>query len=142
MEAMDGNGSHCLTCSNLRSRAVKSDPPLPNGTPESTPTSNMSKKQPAKSQFGDAFILSWSWRDVLGVAKHHPIPSVFGAALLFFMGVEYTLYMIPPYSPPFDLGFVLTRPIHRILSTGHALNTVLAGLNTVCNQKSDSQSLI
>lgn len=68
---------------------------------------------------------------MLGVVKHHPIPSVFGAGLLFFMGVEYTLYMIPPYSPPFDLGFVLTRPIHRILSTGYVLNTILAGLNTV-----------
>jgi len=52
-------------------------------------------------------------------------------ALLFFMGVEYTLRMIPPSSAPFDLGFVVTRPLHRLLVARPALNTFLAALNTV-----------
>ncbi|KAF5194253.1 Phosphatidylcholine:diacylglycerol cholinephosphotransferase [Thalictrum thalictroides] len=93
-------------------------------------TITMSKKQ-QQFQFRDAFILSWSLKDALGVAKNHPIPFVFGVCLVFFMAVEYTLFMIPPSSPPFDLGFVITKPIHRILDSEPGLNTILAGLNTV-----------
>ncbi|OIT02791.1 PREDICTED: phosphatidylcholine:diacylglycerol cholinephosphotransferase 1-like [Nicotiana attenuata] len=47
------------------------------------------------------------------------------------MDVEYTLRMIPSSSPPFDLGFIATRPLHRFLASRPTLNTVLAGLNTV-----------
>ncbi|XP_057968818.1 phosphatidylcholine:diacylglycerol cholinephosphotransferase 1-like [Malania oleifera] len=73
----------------------------------------------------------WGAADVAGLAKHHPIPCVFAASLLFFMGVEYTLLMVPPSSPPFDLGFVVTRGLHRVLASSPALNALLAGLNTV-----------
>ena len=47
------------------------------------------------------------------------------------MCVEYTLKMVPSSSPPFDIGFVATVGLHRVLSASPALNTVLAGLNTV-----------
>ncbi|GKE11284.1 hypothetical protein Tco_1414835, partial [Tanacetum coccineum] len=45
-------------------------------------------------------------------------------------GGRYTLKMIPSSSPPFDIGFVATLGLHRVLATSPALNTVLAGLNT------------
>ncbi|OUZ99876.1 hypothetical protein BVC80_9067g65 [Macleaya cordata] len=90
----------------------------------------MSKKS-TTSSLSDAFFMSWSTGDAVDLVKYHPIPCVFGLALLFFMGVEYTLFMIPPSSPPFDLGFVLTKPIHHLLSTKPFLNTVFAALNTV-----------
>lgn len=70
----------------------------------------------------------------MDVVRYHPVPCVFAASLLFFMGVEYTLLMVPPSSPPFDLGFVLTRPLHRLLASWPALNTLLAALNTVTDR--------
>lgn len=94
------------------------------------------KKRPP-SEFGDSgwlrntFFMRLTARDVFGVVKNHPIPCIFATTLLFFMGVEYTLHMVPSSSPPFDLGFVATRPLHRLLDSKPALNTVLAGLNTV-----------
>ncbi|PIA57028.1 hypothetical protein AQUCO_00600032v1 [Aquilegia coerulea] len=122
------NGNH----SNLRERK----PPIHISTVNlikdpSKPaiTITMSKKQ--QFHFADASFLSWSLKDALGFAKNHPIPFVFGICLVFFMAVEYTLFMIPPSSPPFDLGFVITKPIHKILDAQPALNTILAGLNTV-----------
>lgn len=81
--------------------------------------------------FGNAYFMKWTAEDLLGVVRHHPIPCVFAAALLFFMGVEYTLYMVPSTAPPFDLGFVATVSLHRLLESRPALNTILAGLNTV-----------
>ncbi|KAM7475903.1 hypothetical protein LguiB_023146 [Lonicera macranthoides] len=81
--------------------------------------------------FRDAMFMQWTTEDVLGVVKYHPVPCVFAASLLFFMGVEYTLYMIPPSSPPFDLGFVATVSLHRLLASTPALNSLLASLNTV-----------
>ncbi|XWS16470.1 hypothetical protein CRYUN_Cryun34aG0090800 [Craigia yunnanensis] len=45
------------------------------------------------------------------------------------MYVEYTLRMVPDSSPPFDLGFVVTRSFHR--ASWPELNTLLAALNTV-----------
>ncbi|KAK9281960.1 hypothetical protein L1049_004869 [Liquidambar formosana] len=80
---------------------------------------------------GKAYFMKWSMEDVVGLVRNHPIPCVFGCLLLFFMGVEYTLPMIPPSSPPFDLGFVVTRPIHSLLASSPALNTLFAALNTV-----------
>lgn len=77
------------------------------------------------------FMMKWSMEDAMNVVTYHPVPCVFAASLLFFMGVEYTLLMVPPSSPPFDLGFVLTRPLHRLLASWPALNTLLAALNTV-----------
>lgn len=94
------------------------------------------KKRPP-SEFGDSgwlsntFFMRLTARDVFGVVKYHPIPCIFATTLFFFMGVEYTLHMVPSSSPPFDLGFIATRPLHRLLDSKPALNTVLAGLNTV-----------
>ncbi|KAJ0977763.1 hypothetical protein J5N97_013237 [Dioscorea zingiberensis] len=73
----------------------------------------------------------WSVSYILGVLIHHPLLCLFGVSLLFFMGVEYTIGMIPSASPPFDIGFVLTRPLNTFLSTRPNLNTLLAALNTV-----------
>ncbi|KAF5957146.1 hypothetical protein HYC85_004371 [Camellia sinensis] len=96
---------------------------------------NEKKQKQKQSGYGgmleNASFMKWRSGDVLGVARHHPIPCVFAAALLFFMGVEYTLRMIPPSSQPFDLGFVATLPLHRVLASRPAINTLLAGLNTV-----------
>ncbi|CAN4088512.1 unnamed protein product [Withania somnifera] len=80
---------------------------------------------------GNAYFMKWRTEDVLGVVKYHPIPCVFAASLMFFMGVEYTLRMIPASSPPFDLGFIVTVPLNRLLASKPALNTLFAGLNTV-----------
>ncbi|GMN50001.1 hypothetical protein TIFTF001_019163 [Ficus carica] len=78
-----------------------------------------------------AFFMTWTANDILHVARHHWLPCVFAAGLLFFMAVEYTLRMVPPSSPPYDLGFVATRSLHRLLSSSPHLNTLFAGLNTV-----------
>ncbi|KAK9066289.1 hypothetical protein SSX86_013610 [Deinandra increscens subsp. villosa] len=81
--------------------------------------------------FSDASFLQWTLTDAFGLFKNHPVPCFFAVSLLFFMGVEYTLRMIPPSSPPFDIGFVATDYLHRVLVDSPTLNTVLAGLNTV-----------
>ncbi|XP_048129719.1 phosphatidylcholine:diacylglycerol cholinephosphotransferase 1-like [Rhodamnia argentea] len=81
--------------------------------------------------YGPASFVHWTRRDVAHVARHHWIPCVFAAGLLFFMGVEYTLRMVPSSSPPFDIGFVVTRSLHRLLVSSPELNTLLAALNTV-----------
>ncbi|PIN07273.1 hypothetical protein CDL12_20167 [Handroanthus impetiginosus] len=100
----------------------------------------MTKKRSSTTSFsannicggvGDAHFLKWTTADILGVPLHHPIPCFFAACLLFFMGVEYTLTMIPPMAAPFDLGFAATTTLHRLLAARPALNTLLAGLNTV-----------
>ncbi|KAK1422447.1 hypothetical protein QVD17_25567 [Tagetes erecta] len=83
------------------------------------------------SSLSDASCLRWTGTDVLDMFKYHPVPCLFAVSLLFFMGVEYTLRMIPSSSPPFDIGFVATAGLHRVLVSSPALNTVLAGLNTV-----------
>ncbi|KAL6285920.1 hypothetical protein ACE6H2_010310 [Prunus campanulata] len=80
---------------------------------------------------GKASFMTWRLHDVLHVAKHHWIPCVFAMGLLFFMGVEYTLRMVPSSSPPFDVGFVTTHSLHLLLASKPKLNTLLAGLNTV-----------
>ncbi|WCJ40540.1 phosphatidic acid phosphatase-related / PAP2-related [Euphorbia peplus] len=79
----------------------------------------------------DPSFMKWTVNDVVNVVKHHWLPCFFAIGLLFFMAVEYTLRMVPATSPPFDLGFVLTEPFHRLLSSSPELNTVLAALNTV-----------
>lgn len=78
-----------------------------------------------------ASFIKWTLDDVVYVARYHRIPCFFAAGLFFFMYVEYTLRMVPESSPPFDLGFVVTRSFHRALSSWPELNTVLAALNTV-----------
>ena len=79
-----------------------------------------------------ASFMTWTAEDVAHVAKFHWVPCLFAMGLLFFMGVEYTLLMVPSSSEPFDLGFVATRSLHRVLSASPELNTFLAFLNTVC----------
>ncbi|CAN0858470.1 Phosphatidylcholine:diacylglycerol cholinephosphotransferase 1 [Linum grandiflorum] len=73
----------------------------------------------------------WRRRDAMNMVKEHWLPVILGGALLFFMWVEYTLRMVPTSSQPFDLGFVATRALHRLLSSSPELNSVLAALNTV-----------
>ncbi|KAK4481879.1 hypothetical protein RD792_012790 [Penstemon davidsonii] len=94
----------------------------------------MVKKNSSNSIFSclrNAHFLKWTVGDLLSVALYHPIPCAFAAGLLFFMGVEYTLSMIPPTAPPFDLGFIATATLNRLLAARPALNTILAALNTV-----------
>ncbi|XP_048234579.1 phosphatidylcholine:diacylglycerol cholinephosphotransferase 1 isoform X2 [Ricinus communis] len=78
----------------------------------------------------DPSFMKWTTHDVVNVVKFHWLPCVFGLGLLFFMAVEYTLRMVPASSPPFDLGFLVTRHLHLLLSSWPALNTLLAFLNT------------
>ncbi|XP_039063717.1 phosphatidylcholine:diacylglycerol cholinephosphotransferase 1-like isoform X1 [Hibiscus syriacus] len=80
---------------------------------------------------GKASFMKWTLDDVVYVAKYHQIPCFFAAGLLFFIYVEYTLRMVPDSSPPFDLGFVVTRSFHRALASWPELNSILAALNTV-----------
>ncbi|OMP01359.1 hypothetical protein COLO4_11948 [Corchorus olitorius] len=80
---------------------------------------------------GKASFMKWTLDDVVHVARYHRIPCFFAAGLLFFMYVEYTLRMVPDSSPPFDLGFVVTRSLHQALASSPELNTLLAFLNTV-----------
>lgn len=80
---------------------------------------------------GNAHFMKWRSGDLFVVLRYHPLLCVLAFCLFFFMGVEYTLRMIPPSSPPFDLGFVVTLPLHRLLASSPALNTLLAALNTV-----------
>lgn len=79
----------------------------------------------------NAHFMRWRAEDVLGVARAHPVLCAFAAAMMSFMGVEYTLAMVPATSVPFDLGFVATRGLHRVLAEKQEINTLLAGLNTV-----------
>lgn len=84
-----------------------------------------------KSVYSKASCLQWSIADAVHVARFHWMPCLFALGLLFFMAVEYTLRMVPSSSPPVDLGFLATRPLHRVLQSSPELNTLLAGLNTV-----------
>ncbi|PWA71172.1 phosphatidylcholine:diacylglycerol cholinephosphotransferase 1 [Artemisia annua] len=79
---------------------------------------------------GDPLFMKWTMDDVRVVLRHHPVLCLLVILVLFFMGVEYTLKMVPSTSPPFDIGFVATVGLHRVLAASPALNTVLAGLNT------------
>ncbi|XP_061340097.1 phosphatidylcholine:diacylglycerol cholinephosphotransferase 1-like [Gastrolobium bilobum] len=81
--------------------------------------------------YSEASFMKWTYSDAVHVANHHWIPCLFALGLLFFMAVEYTLRMVPPSSPPFDLGFIATRSLHRVLESSPELNTLLAALNTV-----------
>ncbi|KAM7259270.1 hypothetical protein ACFE04_015011 [Oxalis oulophora] len=91
----------------------------------------MMKRSHKKKTHIKPSFMTWRLNDVAYVARYHWVPCVFALGLLFFMAVEYTLFMIPSSSPPFDLGFIATRHLHRVLSSSPALNTLLAALNTV-----------
>ncbi|XP_076905203.1 phosphatidylcholine:diacylglycerol cholinephosphotransferase 1-like [Bidens hawaiensis] len=92
---------------------------------------NLKKTNTHRWSLTDASFMQWTVKDATGLLKYHPVPCFFAACLLFFMGVEYTLRMIPSSSPPFDIGFNATVYLHRVLVASPTLNTVLAGLNTV-----------
>ncbi|KAK1285072.1 hypothetical protein QJS10_CPB20g00764 [Acorus calamus] len=100
---------------------------------EVQPNNNINKKKKMTSSPGkaSASFMSWSAKEVAAVLLRHPIPCVFGVSLLFFMGVEYTLLMVPSSSPPFDIGFILTRPLHSLLAASPSLNSLFAALNTL-----------
>ncbi|KAL6568023.1 resistance to o-dinitrobenzene [Orobanche hederae] len=120
----------------LRSSPKNKHAPPPPHTNGIADFSDTMRKRPSTASFtvncmGDPHFLKWSAGDVFGVPRHHPVPCAFAAGLLFFMAVEYTLAMIPPTDPPFDLGFAATTTLHRLLAARPALNTLLAGLNTV-----------
>jgi len=93
---------------------------------------NNSSSSSLCSLYSSASFMKWTISDVVHVATHHWMPCLFACGLLFFMAVEYTLFMVPSSSPPFDLGFVFTRSLHRVLESSPQLNNVLAALNTVC----------
>ncbi|KAH1055168.1 hypothetical protein J1N35_033233 [Gossypium stocksii] len=80
---------------------------------------------------GKVSFMKWTLDDVVYVAKYHRLPCFFAAWFLFFIYVEYTLRMVPDSSPPYDLGFVVTRSFHRALASWPELNSLLAALNTV-----------
>lgn len=89
------------------------------------------KKKKDFSFLNGAYISDLSAKDVIGIARNHPLPSILILSLLFFMGVEYTLKMVPSSSPPFDVGFILTKYLHCIIEARPALNSALAAFNTV-----------
>uniref|UniRef100_A0A0D9WRY4 AtPDCT1/2 transmembrane domain-containing protein n=1 Tax=Leersia perrieri TaxID=77586 RepID=A0A0D9WRY4_9ORYZ len=68
---------------------------------------------------------------VAGVARRHPAAALFACGLLLFMGVEYTIPMVPPAAPPLDLGFAATAALHAGIAARPWLNSLLAALNTV-----------
>lgn len=68
---------------------------------------------------------------VAGILRRHPLPVLFACGLLLFMGVEYTIPMIPAAAPPLDLGFHATAAMHAGIAARPWLNSLLAALNTV-----------
>ncbi|KAK7255220.1 hypothetical protein RIF29_28626 [Crotalaria pallida] len=102
--------------------------------PQPQPTNAVNPVMPKKSSslhFSNASFLNWRLTDAVHVATHHWVPCVFALGLLFFMAVEYTLRMVPSSAPPFDVGFIATRKLHRVLEASPNLNTLCAFLNTV-----------
>ncbi|CAA7398449.1 unnamed protein product [Spirodela intermedia] len=97
---------------------------------------NMTSRRGTAGDGGDATRRNalagrFSMEEVAGIVHGHPIPCFFALCVLFFMMVEYTLFMVPSNSPPFDVGFILTKPLQRYLAGRPALNSALAALNTV-----------
>lgn len=134
---MSGNTNHLNPCT-LRSNMTKEDPKMPT-EPSSDNCSHcllntdMSKNKKTRTSFfpSKPIFMNWSMKDMIHVLRYHSILCAFALSLFFFMGVEYTLSMIPSSSPPFDIGFRLTQRLHHQLASRPALNTLLAGLNTV-----------
>ncbi|GAA0157123.1 transferase [Lithospermum erythrorhizon] len=93
--------------------------------------SKMKKRLDSGGIIGKVHFLKWRRGDVYGVVRDHPLPCVFAACMVLFMFVEYTLFMIPASSPPFDVGFILTKHLNVFLAQRPNLNNLLAGLNTV-----------
>ncbi|XP_006656225.2 phosphatidylcholine:diacylglycerol cholinephosphotransferase 1-like [Oryza brachyantha] len=73
----------------------------------------------------------WSASAVASILLRHPAAALFGCGMLLFMGVEYTIPMVPPAAPPLDLGFAATAALHAGIAARPWLNSLLAALNTV-----------
>ncbi|CAH9113564.1 unnamed protein product [Cuscuta europaea] len=93
-------------------------------------TPGMGNKDGGGWSLRNAHFMTWTAGDASSVARQHTVLCAFFLAVLSFMGVEYTLRMIPHDSPPFDLGFAATVHLHRTLASSPAVNTLLAALNT------------
>ncbi|RWW00898.1 hypothetical protein GW17_00036099 [Ensete ventricosum] len=121
------------------------DPRPPPPPPPSSPGVKDSKRMgtpspppvPLLPPQGPSFA-GWSLDGPAGVTRRHPVLCAFAFSLLFFMGVEFTIPMVPSTSPPLDLGFIATKPLNRALATAPTLNTLLAALNTYQLVKSAS----
>nr|XP_011468417.1 PREDICTED: phosphatidylcholine:diacylglycerol cholinephosphotransferase 2-like [Fragaria vesca subsp. vesca] len=107
------------TVSALTSRLHKRPSPAP------TPANAAMSNNPAPVH--KASFMTWTLHDAVHVARHHWIPCFFAMGLLFFMGVEYTLRMVP------YIGFVTTHWLHLLLASSPNLNILLAGFNTFGN---------
>ncbi|KAL0857483.1 hypothetical protein Bca101_062637 [Brassica carinata] len=87
-------------------------------------------------------FMTWRMCSAVHVVRVHWIPCLLAVGVLFFTGVEeYMLQMIPPSSEPFDIGFVATRSLYRLLASSPDLNTVLAALNTVRRVRRDANDV-
>ncbi|WOL09235.1 phosphatidylcholine:diacylglycerol cholinephosphotransferase 1-like [Canna indica] len=98
--------------------------------PKSGERTKPSSPAPLVPPQGPSFA-DWSLGGAAEAARRHPLPCAFLLALLFFMGVEYTIPMVASTAPPLDFGFIVTKPLNKALAASSALNTVLAVLNTV-----------
>ncbi|KAL2928099.1 Phosphatidylcholine:diacylglycerol cholinephosphotransferase 1, partial [Bienertia sinuspersici] len=110
------------------SGTLRNRKPLQNGNGM---TGMKGNKGGMKGWLETASFMKWGYEDAIMVLKYHRLPCFFAVALVFFMGVEYTLGMIPSDSPPLDVGFVYTQWLNRVLSSSPSLNTLFAFLNTV-----------
>lgn len=93
--------------------------------------SNENEKLKRNKASSPAFSSYLSAEAVLGLVRQHPAAFVFLLTLVFFMGVEYTIPMVPSDSPPVDLGFRFTESLNAGLAVRPNLNSFLAALNTV-----------
>lgn len=108
-------------------RKRRNQTPHANGVNIANGAATMAKN----NHYSEASFMKWTVNDAVHVATHHWMLCLFALGLLFFMAVEYTLRMVPSSSPPFDLGFIATRPLHALLESSPNLNTLFAALNTV-----------
>ncbi|KAJ3686231.1 hypothetical protein LUZ61_015395 [Rhynchospora tenuis] len=93
--------------------------------------SNENERLKGNHKTSPAFVNYLSVEAVVGLVRRHPVSFMFSVALLFFMGVEYTIPMVPSDSPPLDLGFRFTESLNTGLAARPNLNSLLAALNTL-----------
>ncbi|KAJ4770131.1 Phosphatidylcholine:diacylglycerol cholinephosphotransferase 1 [Rhynchospora pubera] len=106
---------------------------IPSDTMEGILPSNSNEDARLKGNYkaSPAFVNYLSIEAVAGLVRRHPASFVFSLTLLFFMGVEYTIPMVPSDSAPLDLGFRFTESLNAGLAARPNLNSFLAALNTV-----------
>jgi hypothetical protein len=95
------------------------------------PTNSDENEKCKRNKTSPAFCSYLSVEAVIGLVWQHPAAFVFFLMLLFFMGVEYTIPMVPSDSAPVDLGFRFTESLNAGLAANPNLNSFLAALNTV-----------